>query len=110
MKKIEAAVANGSNDFDFDYHGFGGDDGNYPQGTISVLFEDGTMVFINDTSCGDFGTRIFAEVITRNGCVYAANYGSMLPEEQCYSEIWDDCVEYVDAIRDAFGYNIPLRH
>lgn len=103
------AVADGINGFDFDYHGFGGNDGNYPQGTISALFGDGTMVFIEDTSCGDFGMRILVKVITRTGSVYAANFGTMLPEEQCYSEIWEDYAGYANAIRDAFGYNIPLR-
>lgn len=84
---------------------FSNNGGSYYQPTYKVTFEDGSHITIEDTSCGDFGDRIFVEAVL-SGKVYAAYYGSMVDDE-C-SEFTSEAIPYLEIVRDETGYFIPL--
>lgn len=74
--------------------------GGYDQPVITakvVGSED--QVVIEDTSCGDFGSRISISAFGKS-----CYYGSMLPEEQCYSTFQDNDWALLAAVHDFLGY------
>lgn len=67
------------------------DGGSYYQPSVAVQFSDGVTVRIDDASCGDFGSRIWAEIITQDGTIAAsAHWGTMEPDNE-----WTGIDEYV---------------
>lgn len=82
--------------------------GNYPQPTI-VVGNGNVTVTIDDCSCGDFGSRIYVEV-EAFGLEYHAAYGSMLPEDEEYSDIPEFLWPLIREVEYLTGYyHIPLR-
>lgn len=78
----------------------GNNGGGYDQPIITakvVGSED--QVVIEDTSCGDFGSRISISAFGKS-----CYYGSMLPEEQCYSTFQDSDWALLAAVHDFLGY------
>ena len=50
--------------------------GGYSQPKYEVSFNDGTVIIIDDTSCGDFGKRIYISV-EKDGEIWRGKYNSM---------------------------------
>lgn len=82
--------------------------GNYPQPTI-VVGNGNVTVTIDDCSCGDFGSRIYVEV-EAFGLEYHATYGSMLHEDEEYSDIPEFMWPLIREVGQLTGYRrIPMR-
>ena len=83
--------------------------GGYSQPTTVMRWEDWD-VSIEDTSCGDFGTRIFA-VAKQNGSgrKLSAYWGSMIADGLCHSEFTAADVRMLDDVYALTGYNIPTK-
>ena len=81
--------------------------GGYSQPSIELEFIDGVKCFINDDSCGDFGTRI--SVCFKSGAgSWVANWGTM--EDHYESEIPENLFrEHIQLINDQYGYRIPTK-
>lgn len=78
--------------------------GGYYQPRIIIEFDDGISVVIDDTSCGDFGSRIRAAVCMNGEEVYTGAWGSMLGEWEWGSDIPDSPrLAMVEAVT---GYHI----
>lgn len=79
--------------------------GGYDQPLIVVEFDDGAVFEIDDTSCGDFGSRIrvTAEI---GGKKFCAVYGTMLGYAD--SNFGESEIPYLDLIAEKVGYGIPL--
>ena len=84
------------------------DGGSYRQPSYCGEFSDGTKCFIEDTSCGDFGTRIFVELEYPDGKKYSSYYGSMLSQDEKYSDFTEEDVPYLRLIQEELGYHAPL--
>lgn len=89
---------------------FSRDGGSYYQPThvISWSAPDGNFTLtIEDTSCGDFGARIYAQLDKDDCCIAQASYGSMISREFTDFDnsgfAW--CVAL--AIAENIGYHIP---
>lgn len=83
--------------------------GGYSQPTTVMRWEDWD-VSIEDTSCGDFGTRIFAVAKqTGSGRKLSAYWGSMIADDLCHSEFTAANVRMLDDIRTLTGYSIPTK-
>lgn len=82
--------------------------GGYHQPHWQFLFANGQVLHIEDLSCGDFGSRIYVTLCDGNGnIVKAAAYGTMLDENECYSDFDEvDADMYVDALEMA-GVCLP---
>lgn len=86
------------------------DGGSYYQPTHEISWSvlGGTYTLtIEDTSCGDFGARVYATLDKNGSRVCAANYGSLAGEE--YTDFDDsdfDCSVAL-AIAACIGYQIP---
>lgn len=81
--------------------------GGYSQPHIELEFIDGIKCFIDDTSCGDFGTRISAcfEIGADTWC---ANWGTM--ENRFESEIPEKLfAKHIKLIEERYGYHIPTK-
>lgn len=78
--------------------------GGYSQPVITVDFDDGVSVMIEDTSCGDFGSRIRAAICINGEEVYTAAWGSMLGEWEWGSDIPDS--PRLVMVESATGYHI----
>lgn len=81
--------------------------GGYSQPSIEIVFSDGVKCFINDTSCGDFGTRVSAcfQIGSDN---WVANWGNM--EDRYESEIPEKLfAEHIWLIMNQYGYCIPTK-
>ena len=65
---------------------------------------------IEDTSCGDFGTRISA-IAKQSGSdrKLSAYWGSMIPQHLRYSEFTEEDVRMLDDVYALTGYNIPTK-
>ena len=87
---------------------FSNNGGSYYQPGYRCSAEGFGELFIDDSSCGDFGTRIFAEV-TENKKKIGAYYGSMLDEEQEFSDFGDTETEafWLRFASEVLGYHIP---
>ncbi len=83
--------------------------GGYSQPTTVMRWEDWD-VSIEDTSCGDFGTRISA-IAKQSGSdrKLSAYWGSMIPQHLRYSEFTEDDVRMLDDVYALTGYNIPTK-
>lgn len=82
--------------------------GNYPKPTI-VVGNGNVTVTIDDCSCGDFGSRIYVDV-EAFGLEYHAAYGSMLHEDEGYSDIPEFMWPLILEVGQLIGYRrIPLR-
>lgn len=82
------------------------DGGSYYQPTTTITTTSGDTVVIEDTSCGDFGTRIYAGIQLAAGDKFCANWGSMEPDRS-FSNIPDNLAPLLDEIQAATGYHIP---
>lgn len=97
--------------------------GGYSQPAIYLLVGDNVW-YIEDTSCGDFGTRVFVarasvDVQDDDSCmggIYwecCAYFGSMLDENQSYTQFFKETDE-VDINHICFllngEYSIPMNH
>ncbi len=86
--------------------------GGYSQPKITLCWNHWNIV-IKDTSCGDFGDRIFVTAINRRTSekMYAY-YGSMVEGDLEYSDFDESDIAHAcmsDAIYEATGYRIPTR-
>lgn len=85
--------------------------GSYYQPThvISWSAPDGSYTLtIEDTSCGDFGVRVYAQLDKDDCCIAQASYGSMTSQEQEFTDFDNSfacCVAI--AIAESLGYRIP---
>ena len=78
----------------------------YMEGTAPDI---NVTVTIDDCSCGDFGSRIYVEV-EAFGLEYHAAYGSMLHEDEEYSDIPDFMWPLIREVGQLTGYRrIPMR-
>ena len=81
--------------------------GGYSQPSIELQFIDGVKCFIDDFSCGDFGTRISA-CFQIGSDKWIANYGSM--ENRYESEIPEELFsKHIKLIENRYGYHIPTK-
>lgn len=86
------------------------DGGSYYQPTHEITWSDNGSQYtltIEDTSCGDLGARIFAQLDKDDCCVAQAQYGSLASgrfTDFCPSE-YDSLVALL--IASKVGYNIP---
>ena len=86
------------------------DGGSYYQPYISCTAPYKGSMTIEDTSCGDFGTRIDVTIYQhRPSKELHAHYGTMLNEDEQYSELdlSTACQAYWLAFARTLGYNIP---
>lgn len=82
--------------------------GGYSQPTTVMRWEDWD-VSIEDTSCGDFGTRIFAIAKKGDRKKLTAYWGGMVPEHLRYSEFTEADIRMLDDIHALTGYSIPTK-
>lgn len=90
---------------------FSRDGGSYYQPThvISWSAPDGSFTLtIEDTSCGDFGARIYAQLDKDGCCVAQASYGSMSQKFTDFDNSSFACCAAI-AIAEILGYHIPTR-
>ena len=82
--------------------------GGYSQPEIVITFDDGRAMIIQDTSCGEFGTRIRAGYYATKtlASLAACYYGSMVdvPDSSFLRFVHGGMLRLV---REATGYNIP---
>lgn len=76
--------------------------GGYDQPEYKIRMADGTLAVLRDTSCGDFGGRFFFQYGDR-----CALWGSMLSEEQAYSDYTEADRSFLDVIGRLTGYDVP---
>ena len=83
--------------------------GGYSQPTTVMRWEDWD-VSIEDTSCGDFGTRISA-IAKQTGSdrKLTAYWGSMISDCLCHSDFTAADVRMLDDIHALTGYSIPTK-
>ena len=90
---------------------FANNGGGYSQPVITGIFNDGAHFIIEDTSCGDFGRRIYIKVSSSRG-VFKAYFGEMLQEVEQYTNFSRQnkhAERYAKAITEFFGnwYRVP---
>lgn len=78
------------------------DGGSYYQPVTEIEFSDGSVMVIDDTSCGDFGSRIYVSYVDKT-----ANYGSMLDEDQEWSGFTESDIPMLNLVYERTGYWIP---
>ena len=82
--------------------------GGYSQPTIAALMDDGGILIIEDTSCGEFGSRISAMYASPKGVVTKCRYGSMLSEGDMYSSFsQEEHGELLMLVASELGYHFP---
>ena len=86
------------------------DGGSYYQPTHAITWNyngNQYLLTIEDTSCGEIGTRIFAQLDKDDCCVAQAQYGSLM-EGQRFTDFapWNG-VDVALLIASKMGYNIP---
>lgn len=104
MKKIVNVNRNG---FEYDPE-FANNGGSYAQGTVSINFDDGAQMYVEDTSCGEYGSRIMFTLKLPSGEQISAYCGSMLESEERYSEFGEKHIEYLEEVFCKEGYYIPV--
>jgi hypothetical protein len=87
---------------------FSRDGGSYYQPTHIIEWSEGRNKFtltIEDTSCGDFGARVFAQLDKDDCCVAQALYGSLAD-----SRFTDFSADHMTALKfaESIGYHIPM--
>lgn len=85
--------------------------GSYFQPSYECIAPFGRLL-IDDSSCGEFGSRISATIFDADGVELAyANWGNMLSEAEEYTN-WDDGNDVVkfwcDLAWNELKYNIPV--
>lgn len=88
------------------------DGGSYYQPTHEIAWSgsDGNYTLtIEDTSCGDFGARVYATLDKDGTRVCAANYGSLAGEEYTDFDGSDFDCSVAIAIAASIGYHIPYK-
>lgn len=78
--------------------------GSYYQPTWTITFSDGAVMEIEDSSCGDFGSRIDGSLKIPGKEVLRFNYGSMNGMSQAYTDLSES--EHRDYIRLVRQYTI----
>lgn len=104
MKKIVNVNRNG---FECDPE-FANNGGSYAQGTVSIDFDDGAHLDVEDTSCGEYGSRIMYTLNLPDSKRICAYCGSMLDTESRYTEFSETHVEYLCEVFQKVGYYIPF--
>ena len=66
--------------------------------------ELGETLYIEDTSCGDFGSRVHARLAKGDETIAEAQYGSMIEDENWYSTFTEDNLFWIEVGRN-LGYN-----
>ena len=84
--------------------------GSYYQPIHNIIWTydgDSYELTIEDTSCGDFGARVYVQLDKTNCCIAQAQYGSLAGEE--YTDFNDAIFEHsvALAIAASVGYHIP---
>lgn len=80
--------------------------GGYDQPYIEVWLEGDRRFIIDDTSCGDFGSRIHARLESADGeTLRVANWGTMNPDD--YSKFTAADIPLLDCICRLTGYYVP---
>lgn len=80
--------------------------GGYSQPSTYAELSDGTTVDIEDSSCGDFGGRIYA-VLRKGDNRVTCNYGSMLDTYELDSTIsWAEWADVLELIDEELGYRL----
>lgn len=106
IKKIKNIVTIVNGDYDPDRcHNGGG----YYQPRTKVEFADQSQLVIDDLSCGEFGSRIYAVYKTAEGTENHAVFGSMLEPWNVYSDFNESHASILTDIEEKTGYHIPLR-
>lgn len=86
------------------------DGGGYYQPLIVITFDDGSVLTIDDDSCGDFGSRISAYYNDASGnLICDCYYGGMIDAYQWHSSFTDAHLEMLELVRHELGYNIPTQ-
>lgn len=81
--------------------------GGYNQPYIEVWLEGNRRFIIDDTSCGDFGSRVHARLENADGeSLRVANWGDMEPEFN-YSSFTAEDIPLLDCICRLTGYYVP---
>lgn len=81
--------------------------GGYDQPYIEVWLEGNRRFVIDDTSCGDFGSRVHARLENADGeSLRVANWGTMEPENN-YSGFTTEDIPLLDCIHRLTGYWVP---
>ncbi len=88
------------NDYDPE---FSRDGGSYRQPHTVIEFSDGSVMEIDDSSCGDFGSRIDVRCGDR-----AAHYGTMLSDQEFWSDFHESDIPMLRAVYERTGYRIPV--
>lgn len=77
--------------------------GGYSQPKYEVSFNDGTVIIIDDTSCGDFGKRIYISV-EKDGEIWRGKYNSMNSPIKIFNNIPKKFGIYFDAAGLSYYY------
>ena len=81
--------------------------GGYNQPYIEVWLEGDRRFVIDDTSCGDFGSRVHARLENADReSLRVANWGTMEPENN-YSSFTAGDIPLLDCIHRLTGYWVP---
>lgn len=74
-----------------------------PSGGMLVALENGDylIVTVDDMSCGDFGSRIFWDVVSTDGRSWGGCYGSM--DDAAIDWKWSE--DSLDSISGVYGIN-----
>ena len=81
--------------------------GGYDQPYIEVWMEGNRRFIIDDTSCGDFGSRKHARLENSDGkTIRCANWGTMEPEKN-YSSFTAGDIPLLECIHRLTGYWVP---
>lgn len=84
------------------------DGGSYYQPTIRLVCpRTRAELVINDSSCGDFGTRIDVTLLRKGRVVASASFGTMLDEGMAYSDFRRDRHAFWLREAERVGYSIP---
>lgn len=86
--------------------------GSYYQPTHEISWSDPGGNFtltIEDTSCGDFGARIYVQLDKDDCCIAQASYGSLAGEEYTDFDGSDFDCSVAIAIAASIGYHIPYK-
>ena len=77
--------------------------GGYHQPKYEALFSDGTFIIVSDSSCGDFGKRIYISV-EKNGKIWRGKYNSMNSPVEISNNIPKKFGIYFDAAGLSYYY------
>lgn len=84
-----------------------GNGGGYSQPLTVLRFADGVRVEVEDTSCGDFGSRYWVSLYQGDAEVGRARWGSMLRKDEEFSSISAGAFgSHLKAVEEALGLHV----